>query len=73
MTPAYAVVVPTVGRPQLTALLASLREAGARGPAPAEVVVVDDRPFPGHGTNPPLDLGPAPVAGVRVVRTGGRG
>ena len=37
----YAVVVPTVGRPSLHRLLAGL--ARARGPAPAEVVVVDDR------------------------------
>ncbi|MGL5816894.1 MAG: HAD-IIIA family hydrolase [Phycicoccus sp.] len=37
----YAVVVPTVGRPSLTALLDSL--AGQAGPLPERVVVVDDR------------------------------
>ncbi|MFD7025193.1 HAD-IIIA family hydrolase [Promicromonospora sukumoe] len=73
MTPSCSVVVPTVGRPELGALLASLRVACAAGPAPRDVVVVDDRPFPVRGANPPLDLGPGPVDGVRVLRTGGRG
>ncbi|WP_423462152.1 HAD-IIIA family hydrolase [Promicromonospora sp. MS192] len=73
MRPSYSVVVPTVGRPQLGALLSSVRATAAVGPAPLEVLVVDDRPFPAHGTNPPLDLGPDPVPGVRVLRSGGRG
>lgn len=85
MTVSWSVVVPTIGRPQLSALLASLAEAvrAARDaglPGPAEAVVVDDRPFPGGpddlaGTrNPPLDLGAdAAALHVRVVRTGGRG
>ncbi|MCP2263061.1 HAD-IIIA family hydrolase [Promicromonospora thailandica] len=75
MTPApsYAVVVPTVGRTRLAALLASVRQAAAVGPAPEEVVVVDDRPVPRRGPNPPLDLGPDPVPGVRVLRSAGRG
>jgi cellulose synthase/poly-beta-1,6-N-acetylglucosamine synthase-like glycosyltransferase len=61
----YAVVIPTVGRPSLRAVLAALAEG--IGPAPAEVVVVDDRPA----------LGPALAGGrwppVRVLRSGGRG
>jgi HAD superfamily hydrolase (TIGR01662 family) len=57
----YAVVIPTVGRPCLTACLAAL--AHASGPPPEEIIVVDDRP----GTGPPL-----PVSGP-VIRTGGRG
>src|ERR687890_2719712 len=80
MTASYAVVIPTIGRPQLGALLTSL--AGTLGAcpeveAPAEVVIVDDRPFP-HGpgvapgtANPPLDV--SGIDNVRVVRTGGRG
>ncbi|MGI8537150.1 MAG: glycosyltransferase family 2 protein [Mycobacteriales bacterium] len=56
--PLVEVVMPTVGRPSLTAALAPLL-----GRIP--VVVVDDRP----GTPGPLDL----PDGVRVVRSGGRG
>jgi glycosyltransferase involved in cell wall biosynthesis len=63
MTIDYTVVIPTVGRDCLSVVLDAL--AGDRGPAPREVIVVDDRPSPG----PPL-----PVAdGVRLVRSGGRG
>ncbi|HWB73014.1 MAG TPA: HAD-IIIA family hydrolase [Egibacteraceae bacterium] len=40
--PSVDVVVPTVGRPSLVALLRSL--ADARGPLPGRVLVVDDRP-----------------------------
>lgn len=59
----YAVVVPTVGRESLWRLLDSL--AGATGPKPAEVIVVDDRP-----EHTPLGETPLPV---RVLATGGRG
>lgn len=61
----YAIVVPTIGRPELLALLGDLHRAGE--PRPEEIVVVDDRPGP---------AAPLPVEhfdGVRVVRTGGRG
>jgi len=76
----YAVVIPTIGRPQLGALLDSLAgtlRAHPRSTPPVEVVVVDDRPLPaGHGVergapNEPLDV--SALAGVRVVRSGGRG
>ncbi|KRV49947.1 transferase [Wenjunlia vitaminophila] len=40
---AYAVVIPTVGRPSLTACLHAL--ANGDGPLPNRVVVVDDRPL----------------------------
>lgn len=73
MSLSYSIVVPTIGRPGLRALLASVRAASAEGPRPLDVVVVDDRRLPADGRNTPLDLGPAPVAGVRVLRTGGRG
>lgn len=63
--PTVAVVVPTVGRPGLHRLLDAL--AGGAGPAPAEVIVVDDRP----DTRTPLPLPERPE--VRVVRSGGRG
>ncbi|MBA2577112.1 MAG: glycosyltransferase, partial [Euzebyaceae bacterium] len=39
--PRYDVVVPTLGRPSLAALLGSL--AAAAGPLPERVVLVDDR------------------------------
>ncbi len=61
----YAVVVPTVGRPSLRPLLDALM--AARGPAPAAVVVVDDR----TGDPPPLDL--PEWAPLRVLRGAARG
>jgi histidinol-phosphate phosphatase family protein len=54
----YTVVIPTVGRPSLAALLGSL--AAGRGPAPEQVLVVDDRP----GDPAPLAL-PAAALGLR--------
>ncbi|TYK53189.1 HAD-IIIA family hydrolase [Actinomadura decatromicini] len=67
----YTVVIPTIGRPSLRvtldALLTALR-AGP-GPAPHEIVVVDDRPAPGAPLPIPESAGPE----VRVVRSGGRG
>ena len=67
MTPT-TVVVPTVGRPSLKALLEAL--AAGSGPRPVDVVVVDDRPHGGDLTEflPDHELLP-----VRVVRSGGRG
>jgi histidinol-phosphate phosphatase family protein len=56
-----ALVIPTIGRESLGVLLAAV--TAGPGPRPAEIVVVDDRP----GTHP------APAAGVRVLRSGGRG
>jgi HAD superfamily hydrolase (TIGR01662 family) len=60
------VVVPTIGRPSLDALLAAL--AAAPGPRPAELVLVDDRP-----DGPPLTVERPGLPPVRVVRTGGGG
>lgn len=70
--PGWSVVVPTIGRPQLRALLASLASQRFDAlPPPDAVVLADDRPLP---ATTPLDLDglhlPAPVT---VVRTGGRG
>ncbi|MEU3778878.1 glycosyltransferase, partial [Streptomyces sp. NPDC032472] len=62
----YAVVVPTVGRPQLRACLEAL--AGTRGPGPCRVVVVHDRPGPG-GSVPPLEI-PAALRPLTVVVPG---
>jgi histidinol-phosphate phosphatase family protein len=63
-TPRYEVVVPTVGRPSLGALLEAL--AVGEGPPPGRVLVVHD------GTG---DLGLPPVDGLRVeaLRGPGRG
>ncbi|OBG29624.1 HAD-IIIA family hydrolase [Mycobacterium sp. 852002-51057_SCH5723018] len=61
----YAIVVATVGRESLRRLLIAL-ERGS-GPAPVDVVVVDDRPNP--TTALPLTTGLA----IRVLRSGGRG
>ncbi|MEU3963952.1 glycosyltransferase [Streptomyces buecherae] len=41
-TPPYAVVIPTLGRPSLTACLRALADAGE--PGPSRIVLVDDRP-----------------------------
>ena len=75
----WSVVVPTVGRPSLDRLLATLAAQDlTAGTAPREVVVVDDRPFAvAAGAVDPLPLRPAvpddlPYP-VRVLRTGGRG
>lgn len=67
--PSYTVVVATLGRPSLLALLDAL-DAGY-GPGPTAVLVVDDRR---HTGNVPLAV-PSSVAGapVRVLRSGGRG
>ncbi|CAM3310144.1 glycosyltransferase [Kibdelosporangium persicum] len=63
MTTDYAVVIPTTGRKSLNVVLHAL--AKGHGPAPREVIVVDDRPNP----EPPLALGDE----VRVLYGGGRG
>jgi hypothetical protein len=63
---AYSVVIPTIGRPDLLALLSDLHRAW--GPRPVEIVVVDDRPDPDA---PDLPIGH--FDGVRIVRSGGRG
>src|SRR3954467_3523103 len=60
------VVVPTIGRPSLDALLDA--RAAASGPRPAELILVDDRP-----SGPPLHPERPGLPPVRVVRTGGGG
>ena len=62
--PGYTVVIPTTGRESLPALLHALDEAA--GPAPAEIIVVDDRP-----DGEPLRL-PELSLPVRLQRCGGR-
>src|SRR5687768_13544005 len=61
-----SIVVPTIGRPSLHALLDSL--AAAPGPRPAELILVDDRP-----SGEPLRPERPGLPPVRVVRTGGGG
>jgi HAD superfamily hydrolase (TIGR01662 family) len=61
-----SVVIPTIGRPTLDALLQAL--AAAPGPRPAELILVDDRP-----AGEPLRPDRPGLPPVRVVRTGGGG
>jgi histidinol-phosphate phosphatase family protein len=66
----FSIVIPTIGRPSLAALLTSL--SSCEGDRPAAVVVVDDRP---DAAADPLEL-PAPgwLSGVTTSRrSGGRG
>ncbi|WP_461028563.1 glycosyltransferase family 2 protein, partial [Streptomyces sparsus] len=69
---AYSVVIPTVGRSCLADCLGAL--ARSEGPAPDEVVLVDDRP---ERESDPAPLPLAVLGSLRdrttVVRTGGRG
>src|SRR3954465_4917407 len=64
--PSVTVVVPTIGRASLDVLLDAL--AGASGPRPAELVVVDDRP-----SCAPLRVDRPGLPPVRPARTGGGG
>ncbi|MBT2490816.1 glycosyltransferase [Streptomyces sp. ISL-96] len=64
--PAYAVVIPTLGRRSLSACLRAL--ARAAGPRPAQVVLVDDRREPG-GVPLPVDI-PEALRPVTTVVTG---
>lgn len=74
--PRYAVVVPSLGRPSLRALLDRL--AAATGPRPEWLIVVDDRGRQGTqpGSNPALDVRDLPAnlaAHVLMLHGGGRG
>ena len=60
----YSVVIPTIGRQSLAALVAAVDQT----PAPARIVIADDRPDPAA----PLNL-PATSASLEVVRSYGRG
>ncbi|GAS99035.1 transferase [Mycolicibacterium canariasense] len=64
--PDVAIVIPTIGRESLYRLLAVLDRSA--GPAPAAVIVVDDR----RATAPPLPAGTQRLP-VAVLRSGGRG
>ncbi|MGH8823750.1 MAG: glycosyltransferase family 2 protein, partial [Jiangellaceae bacterium] len=66
----FAIVVPTIGRPELFRLLRALAAQDTDGGrcAPVEVVVVDDR----SDARPPLEPGDAPWP-QRVLVSGGRG
>jgi len=67
----WSVVIPTVGRPSLSDCLAGLAASvRACGPAPAEVVLVDDRPLTECG---PLPIEVPPALPVRVVYGCGNG
>jgi HAD superfamily hydrolase (TIGR01662 family) len=62
----FSVVIPTLGRASLSRCLAAL--AAAPGPAPASVVLVDDRPG-----RPGPDLPAMPGLPLSVIATGGAG
>ncbi|MGV9877717.1 glycosyltransferase family 2 protein [Streptomyces sp. NPDC003006] len=65
---AYAVVIPTLGRPSLNATLRAL--ADAEGPKPVRVVLVDDRPGTDGTTTPlPVEV-PALLSPVTIVVSG---
>ncbi|WP_346095894.1 glycosyltransferase family 2 protein, partial [Streptomyces olivaceiscleroticus] len=66
---AYAVVIPTLGRPCLADCLRALADAGR--PWPDQVVLVDDRPEPGAPL--PLEAAGPLRDRVRTTATGGRG
>ncbi|WP_280463076.1 HAD-IIIA family hydrolase [Nocardia carnea] len=61
----YSIVIPTMGRDSLRLLLEAL--AAATGPAPREIIVVDDRR---DNTEIPLPPG---LPATQVIRSGGRG
>ncbi|MFK4070179.1 glycosyltransferase family 2 protein [Streptomyces sp. NPDC029674] len=63
----YAVVIPTLGRPSLNVTLRAL--AGAGGPAPARVILVDDRKGPDGTTPLPAEI-PAALRSVTTVVKG---
>ncbi len=67
------VVVPTIGRPSLRTLLTSLAAAAVRGPAPAAVIVVDDRRSDMADAHPLSLDGLAGGIPVQVVSSGGLG
>ena len=67
----YSVVVPTIGRPSLAALLTSLADSAAETGRPVPpVYVVDDRPGPAAELELP---GRAAEWPITVLRSGGRG
>ncbi|WP_394429499.1 glycosyltransferase family 2 protein [Streptomyces sp. SGAir0957] len=64
----YAVVIPTLGRPSLETTLRAL--AGAAGPKPDRLVLVDDRP-PAQAASPlPVEV-PEPLTSRTTVISGG--
>ena len=72
----YDVVIPTTGRPSLERLLAAL--AGAQGPSPDRVLVVDDRPdrsqpllVPGAAAGLPVELLAGRAGGPAAARNAG--
>lgn len=72
--PSYDVVVPTVGRPTLRALVESL--AGADEPRPERIVVVDDRrdrrqPLLSGLLRPGIEIVPGPGRGPGAARNAG--
>jgi glycosyltransferase involved in cell wall biosynthesis len=65
----FDVVVPTVGRPELGRLVASLAASGP--PWPGQVILVDDRPVEERSTSLPVD-GVGLGCPTRVVATSGQ-
>jgi len=66
-----AIVIPTIGRPSLRALVDSLVDSGRRtGLRVPEVYIVDDRP---SDENPDLWLGDVDLPVVQVLHSEGRG
>jgi hypothetical protein len=68
---AYDVVVPTVGRPSLAALLDGL--ADGDGPLPGRVVLVDDRPAAAREARPLPPAPPMLADHLQVIAGSGKG
>lgn len=69
-TASSSIVIPTIGRPSLLVLLASLADSSARTGLPLPpVAVVDDRPAPGDE----LDVSAFAELPLTILRSGGGG
>ncbi|OAH12700.1 glycosyltransferase family 2 protein [Streptomyces jeddahensis] len=64
--PAYAIVIPTLGRPSLSVCLRAL--ATGQGPRPRRIVLVDDRRPPGEPSSPADAIPDALRPLVEIVR-----
>jgi HAD superfamily hydrolase (TIGR01662 family) len=69
--PETSIVIPTIGRPSLCALLEAL--AGGTRPVDCPVILVDDRPLAAGDLAPAVAYLRGWLPGLRVLRSGGGG